>query len=223
MSFQPTDRIFSEGVYVFPLEHFTPFAALQSRIHEPWVRLLSSSMGRDNQLRYSASDCFETFPFPRSDPGAVISNLESIGDRLYGARARFMVDTGQGLTKTYNALKDPRCDDTRVTELRSLHEEMDRAVLAAYGWNDIAVPRYCPKSDSDRTAVQSFEDDVIDRLYALNEQRARDERRRGLAPKERRKAGDEDEAAGGGNTEEKPKKPETKMVSNPDQGKLFGS
>jgi len=66
-SFQPTDRIFSQKLYVFPFERFTPFSILQSRIHELWTRLLSSTL--EERLNYSASDCFETFPFPVPDPG----------------------------------------------------------------------------------------------------------------------------------------------------------
>jgi hypothetical protein len=193
-SFQPTSRIFSEATNVFPLSSFTAVAVLQSRVHEPWARLLSSSMKMD--LRYSASDCFETFPFPNSNPRAVLPDLESIGQTLYDTRAAFMVDTNQGLTKTYNALKDPACDDPRILALRELHEEMDRAVLAAYGWSDVAVPPYCPKSDADRAALQAFEDEVIDRLYFLNAERAREEERLGIGAKGKRAtAEDEGEKA----------------------------
>jgi hypothetical protein len=172
-SFQPTDRILSDTLYVFPLDAASSFAVLQSRIHEPWALLLSSSMKTD--LRYSASDSFETFPFPHPDPRTVIPELESLGERLHEARARFMVDTDQGLTKTYNALKAPACEAPRILALRRLHEEMDRAVFAAYGWGDIAVPPYCPLSDRDREALQAFEDEVIERLYVLNAERAREE------------------------------------------------
>ena len=80
-------------------------------------------------------------------PRPLIPELEDIGERLYEARAQFMVDTDQGLTKTYNALKDPAVHDPRVEELRQLHIEMDQAVLAAYAehtgdktWLDIEVP-----------------------------------------------------------------------------------
>ncbi|NUQ72867.1 MAG: N-6 DNA methylase [Polyangiaceae bacterium] len=173
LSFQPADRIFSDQLYVFPLECHTAFATLQSRIHEFWARLLSSSMKTD--LRYAASDCFETFPFPKPDPRAVIPELETIGETLYKMRAQFMIDTNQGLTKTYNALKDPDNDDPRVLELRALHEQMDRAVLAAYGWTDIPVPPYCSKTDADRAALKTFEDQVIDRLFVLNAERAAQE------------------------------------------------
>ena len=182
-SFQPTNRTFSHKLFVFPLDSFSPLATLQSRVHIPWAWLLSSTMKTD--LNYSASDCFETFPFPRPDPRTVIPELEAIGEKLYETRAKYMVDTDQGLTKTYNAIKDPSCTDPRILELRELHEQMDRAVLDAYGWSDVAVPPYCPLSDADRGAVQAFEDEVIDRLYVLNAERAREEELLGKGEKKK--------------------------------------
>lgn len=165
-AFQPTGRIFSHTLCAFPFDHCAAFAVVQSRIHEPWARLLSSTLG--TVLRYAASDCFDTFPFPKPDPRAKHPALEKAGETLYEARAKFMVDTQRGLTKAYNALKDPDCSDRAVIELRELHEAMDAAVLAAYGWDDLEVPPYaCPPATS-----QVFEREVVDRLYRLNERRA---------------------------------------------------
>lgn len=180
-SFQPSNRVYSEQLYVYPLETNTPFAVLQSRVHEFWARLLSSSMKTD--LRYAASDCFETFPFPAEDPRTVVPELEQIGEQLYTARAAFMVETNQGLTKTYNALKDPNCTDPRILALRSQHEQMDAAVLAAYGWSDITVPPFCIATPADRAALQIFEDAIIDRLFVLNAERAKKEAVLGRAGK----------------------------------------
>lgn len=201
LAWQPTDRIFSHALNVFALEATTPFAVLQSRVHEFWARLLSSSMKTD--LRYAASDCFETFPFPAGEPRAVIPELEALGEALYSARAAYMVETDQGLTKTYNALKDPHNTDPRIVELRRLHEEMDRAVLRAYpqlpagkstepqlggvgdpaaiGWSDIVVPPYCIATDEDKKALTAFQDQVIDRLFLLNALRAKNEAALGQA------------------------------------------
>lgn len=184
-AFQPTERVFSEALYVYPFEDNAHFAVLQSRIHEPWARLLSSSL--EDRLRYAASDCFETFPFPRDatlGPGSVI---ERAGKTLYEKRAKYMVDTQQGLTQTYNQLKDPQCTEPRVEELRRLHEAMDRAVLDAYGWKDIEVPPYgTPVTHEERKALERFEDEVIDRLFELNSQRAAEERVNGLRDRKSR-------------------------------------
>jgi MmeI, target recognition domain/Eco57I restriction-modification methylase len=175
-AFQPTDRVFAETLYSYPMTATAQFAVVQSRVHGPWAWLLSSSMRGD--LRYAASDCFETFPFPQPDPRAVIPALEDVGQRLYEARAAYMLATEQGLTQTYNALKDPACDDARIAELRRLHEEMDRAVLEAYGWSDVEVPPYC---GADAEALERFEDEVIDRLFVLNAEQAAEEKRLGVA------------------------------------------
>jgi hypothetical protein len=175
-SFQPTNRIFSHNLAVFTFANHYQFAVLQSRIHEGWARLLSSTL--EERLSYAGSDCFETFPFPHPDPRTVITSLEDIGQRLYDTRAKYMLDTQQGLTDTYNLLKDPDCHEPRIEELRRLHEEMDRAVLAAYGWDDIPVPPYgTPVTEDERRALEAFEDEVIDRLFVLNAERAEEEKR----------------------------------------------
>ena len=164
-AFQPTDRVFANTLWVYPLPAYTHFAILQSRVHEPWARLLSSSMKTD--LRYAASDCFENFPFPDSDPRTVLPPLEAIGKKLYEARAAYMVETDQGLTNIYNALKDPECGDLTILRLRRLHEEMDYQVLLAYGWDDLAakVPPY-------HQADSAWTDELINRLWDLNTLRA---------------------------------------------------
>jgi len=135
-----------------------------------------------NDLRYSASDCFDTFPFPAAETLAPTGDLEAIGARLYETRARLMVERNQGLTTTYNQLKNPACDDPEILALRRLHEDLDRAVLAAYAWPDIPVPAYeTPTTPATRAAQESFEDEIIDRLFALNATRAEQEKLQGAA------------------------------------------
>ena len=190
---QPTNQVFSEAVVVFACEAYSLFASLQSRIHEPWARLLSSTLedrAATSRIRYSASDCFETFPFPKPDPRTVIPALEDIGQHLYDFRAKYMIDENVGLTITYNRLKDPTCDDARILELRRLHEEMDRKVLAAYAegdpegrWLEVEVPPFCPLNDADKRQLEKFEDAVIDRLFVLNAKRAEEEKLKGLGGK----------------------------------------
>ncbi len=91
-----------------------------------------------------------------------------------------MVERNQGLTTTYNQLKDPACDDPEILALRRLHEDLDHAVLAAYAWPDIPVPAYVtPTTPATRAAQESFEDEIIDRLFALNTTRAEQEQLQG--------------------------------------------
>ncbi len=69
LAFQPISRIFSHKLYVFPLEVLTAFAVLQSRVHTLWTSATSSSYGSVGT--YSATDSFETFPFPKPDPRTI--------------------------------------------------------------------------------------------------------------------------------------------------------
>ncbi len=50
-----------------------------------------------------------------------------------------MIDNEEGLTKTYNRFHDPAETDARILDLRKLHADMDRAVLDAYGWEDVST------------------------------------------------------------------------------------
>lgn len=75
-------------------------------------------------------------------------------------------------------LLQPETRIAYIHHLRHLHEELDHAVLAAYGWSDIPVPPYCPPRPTDsagQAALSLFEDTVIDRLFALNAERAAEE------------------------------------------------
>jgi hypothetical protein len=143
-----TGIVFSHKLIVFPLDLHSSFALAQSRLHEFWARAFASSMKDD--LNYSPSDCFETFPFPAAlyDDAASDSLraahrhvLDSIGERYHQFRAELMVSNNEGLTSTYNRFHDPAETSDGILELRRLHDEMDQAVLASYGWSD--VPTIC--------------------------------------------------------------------------------
>ena len=148
LTFMSPTSVFSEAMVVFAIEAPSALAALQSSSHELWARFLGSSMKDD--LRYTPTDCFETFPFPSalldstaSDPtqDATRQSLEAIGERYHQFRAELMVANNEGLTSTYNRFHDPAESSSDLLELRRLHGEMDQAVLAAYGWSD--VPTAC--------------------------------------------------------------------------------
>jgi hypothetical protein len=99
-----------------------------------------------DDLRYTPSDCFETFPFPTAlldstatdlAHEATRQSLQSIGERYHQFRAELMVANNEGLTSTYNRFHDPAETSPELHELRRLHGEMDQAVLNAYGWSDV--------------------------------------------------------------------------------------
>ena len=90
-----------------------------------------------DDLRYTPSDCFETFPFPvgwDSDPDKPASqdrnpNLQAAGKEYYEFRAALMVRNNEGLTKTYNRFHDPAELAPDIQRLRELHHAMDVAAL----------------------------------------------------------------------------------------------
>ena len=131
--FLPTSMVFAGPHNVFALSTYASFCALQSRPHEIWARFFGSSL--EDRLRYTSSDCFETFPFPRG--WTTHPDLEAAGKAYYEFRAQLMIDNDKGMTKTYNRFHDPYENSLEIAKLRELHAAMDRAVLDAYGWTDI--------------------------------------------------------------------------------------
>ena len=184
-TFLPERMVHNDKVIVFPFANFAPLTALQSRPHETWTRFFSSTLKDD--LQYTPSNCFETFPFP--DGWETHPTLESAGKAYYDFRAALMIENTEGMTKTYNRFHDPDERDPRIAELRRLHVAMDRAVLAAYGWNDIPTDcEFLLEYEIDEQTwgrkkkpyryrwPDAVRDDVLARLLALNAERAVEER-----------------------------------------------
>jgi hypothetical protein len=150
------------------------FSVVQSRVHELWVRFAGSSMKDD--LRYTPSDCFDTYPFPPGlfaaedgDERAVqlptLQALHSIGQRYHADRAALMLARQEGLTKTYNRFHDHDEHSPDIVKLRDLHAQMDRAVLDAYGWTDIN-PVYDFREQLDESIRLTWDDDTRDEVLA---------------------------------------------------------
>ncbi len=138
-SFLDPRQVFSEKVVLFALESDASFTVLQSRVHESWARFLNATLKDD--MQYAASDCFQTYPFPKDFE--TDSKLEAVGKEYYEFRAALMVKNDEGLTKTYNRFHDPDERSPDILQLRQLHADMDRAVLLAYGWQDLAERATC--------------------------------------------------------------------------------
>jgi hypothetical protein len=213
-AFLPCGMLYANGVIVFVFDSNCAYAVLQSRCHEAWTLFLASSMKDD--VRYTPSDCFETFPFPagvleaassespatKNQELATSNSLESVGRDYYDFRAALMVRNNEGLTKTYNRFHDPYERSADILKLRELHAAMDKAVLEAYGWHDLAERATCeflldyeddddeePSAPSRRARRKpwryrwpdDFRDEVLARLLALNAQRAEQERLTGAS------------------------------------------
>ena len=151
---------------------------LSSRIHAEWAWANGGSLGMYvGNVRYNKTRCFETFPFPADDTGLTLELAERIRDlaeQLDAHRkARQAACSDVTITGMYNVLEKLRSgealtaaertlnDNGLVGVLRSLHDELDTAVLQAYGWADLSLP-----ADTDALLL---------RLVALNTQRVNEE------------------------------------------------
>jgi hypothetical protein len=163
-----------------------------------WSLFFGSTL--EDRSVYTASDCFETFPFPpnwQSDPV-----LEEVGKTYYEFRADLMVRNNEGLTKTYNRFHNPDERSPDILKLRELHAAMDRAVLDAYGWTDIPTDcQFLLDYEIDEETwgnkkkpwryrwPDEVHDEVIARLLDLNQKRAEEERLAGLTADKKKTKG----------------------------------
>lgn len=88
-------------------------------------------------IRYTTSECLDTFPFPDMSGTNARELLEESGKNYYEERAKIMIRRSIGMTELYNLFHDPACEDRDIDELRNLHQKIDLAVLSSFGWLDI--------------------------------------------------------------------------------------
>ncbi len=189
---------------------------LSSRVHVFWALASGSHLGVGNDPVYVKTRCFETFPFPAPTP-AQQEQIRRLGEALDAHRkARQALHPGLTMTAMYNVLEQLRRGeplgpkDRQVHEqglvsvLRQLHDDLDAAVLAAYGWEDLIplltqpAPASADAANSQNADAGAGEDLILERLVALNAERAAEERRgrvRWLRPEFQDPGGTADAAA----------------------------
>jgi hypothetical protein len=202
--------IFSEALKVFTTDRWDLYSVVQSTLHEVWARKYSGSL--ETRLRYSPSDCFETFAFPGDIWNEENETLAEIGERYHDHRRELMLSLWLGLTKIYNLFHDQKLsveivqrtsgkdEDTAregykgLLELRRLHVEMDNAVRDAYDWNNLDLEHgfheveTLPENDRTRYTISTAaRKEVLKRLLALNHERAAEEEARSAAEKPAKK------------------------------------
>jgi hypothetical protein len=182
--FVPAKQVLEASLVVFPYADDAYFAVLQSSVHFVWSAFYTPTFGRSTFV-YAPSHCFENFPFPHSS-----EILKDFGQRYHACRAEIMITRAEGLTDTSNRFHDRGEQSADIARLRALHEEMDQAVAAAYGWSDLDLGHgfHATKQGERYTLSEPARRTVLDRLLALNHQRYAEEVKAGLHDKTTKKA-----------------------------------
>ncbi len=120
---------------------------LSSRVHVEWSIESGGWLGVGNDSRYAKSRVFDPFPFP--EPSVDIKNLiSSVAEELDATRQTTLAEnpalTMTGLYNFVAAIRDgtlaPELDaaamKARARIVAKLHDDLDAAVAAAYGWAD---------------------------------------------------------------------------------------
>jgi len=141
---------------------------LSSKPHLVWALISGSTL--EDRPRYNNSRCFDPFPFPdvKDSQKVVIRDLaERIDAHRKGAQARGVTITGMYNLRQklrsgnpFTAQERTQHELAQTEILRQLHDELDQAVLDAYGWP---------------ADIQDAE--ILERLVALNRERAVEEAR----------------------------------------------
>jgi hypothetical protein len=144
---------------------------LSSRAHVAWALAAGSHLGVGNDPVYVKTACFEKFPFPNADESQR-DRIRSLGEQLDAHRKRQQeLHPKLTITDMYNTIEKLRTgealsdrdkaihDDGLISILKQIHDDLDAAVLEAYGW-----------------PINLTDDELLSRLVHLNSERVEEER-----------------------------------------------
>lgn len=136
----------SNAVGVLAFEDDYAMGVLTSRAHGAWAWARSSTFKQD--LRYTPSTAFETFPWPPTPSPDQRESVAAASRDVLALRDQLAAQDGLGLTQLYNAV-----DDGAYVALSQAHRALDEAVVGAYRWP---------------TAAAQDDADLVRRLGELN-------------------------------------------------------
>jgi hypothetical protein len=161
---------------------------LSSKIHVTWALAAGGTL--EDRPRYNKTVCFDPFPFPDPDD-RLKQEIRELGDRLDAHRKTVQANHPDiTITGMYNLLEKLRAgqpftdkdrelnDRALVSTLKQIHDDLDRAVFRAYGWDDL-IPQWerahcCAPLPEE--PVNSLDEQILERLVKLNAERAEEER-----------------------------------------------
>ena len=175
---------------IFARDDFTTLGILHSRVHEAWTIATCSWIGSGNDITYSNTAVFLTFPFPEGltpDIPAADYADDPRAQAIAAAAARLNELRENWLNPADLVVREPEVvpgypdrilpkDEEAANELKkrtltnlynarpqwlaNAHAALDEAVAEAYGWGD------------DWRAGALTDDEILARLFRLNQERS---------------------------------------------------
>ncbi|MCB2386480.1 class I SAM-dependent DNA methyltransferase [Thalassolituus alkanivorans] len=189
-TFISADCLWDGSLFGIASEDALLLGILSSRAHTLWALSAGADLGPTP--RYNNTLCFEPYPLPELTPHQK-DEIRMLSERLDAHRKQQQAQFPElTLTGMYNVLEKIRAGDVLsdkekvihqqglVSVLREIHDELDRAVFAAYGWDDLAdqlvgLPGATTPLPDKSDAQAAAEEELLQRLVALNAQRAAEE------------------------------------------------
>lgn len=122
IGFIKADVISSNAVQIIPNATLYHFGVLTSNVHMAWMRVVCGRLKSD--YRYSKEQVYNTFPWPiPTEPQ--LAKIEQTAQAILDVRAKY----------SKSSLADLYDEVTMPADLRKAHQENDRAVMQAYGFD----------------------------------------------------------------------------------------
>ena len=122
MGFISPENIVNDSVQIIPDATLYHFGVLESNVHMAWMRAVCGRLKSD--YRYSKDVVYNNFPWP-TPTDEQKQKIEQTAQAILNARANY---PDSSLADLYDELTMPG-------ELRKAHQDNDRAVMQAYGFN----------------------------------------------------------------------------------------
>jgi hypothetical protein len=186
--FENPSTALDHNMYVIATADAYILGVLSSTAHIEWMLRAGSTL--EDRPLWINSTCFLPYPFPSEDTGlatALTDRIRKLAEQLDAHRkARQEAHESVTLTGMYNVLEKLRSGEALTAKdkgihghglvgvLRTLHDDLDAAVLDAYGWGDLraALADHSPAAAEARAAAVET---LLERLVALNAKRAAEE------------------------------------------------
>lgn len=121
MDYVSSEIICGDSNHMIPEAELFHFGVLNSSVHMNWMRMVVGRL--DNRYRYSATICYNPFPWPLFYPDSYKPRVEATAQKILDARKNY---PNASYADLYDEISMPY-------DLRKAHEENDLAVLSLYG------------------------------------------------------------------------------------------